>query len=154
MQSADRKYADIVDIPRPAMKHQRMGPAKRAKIFAPFDALEGYDEKIEEVDERNKETTRNFLYEEEQEIISGKLSRLSKGSVVCVNFFVPGQSEDIGTYKRISGEVEKFDTTEQYIRLIPDEHWNAENDGLCTVRIDFRDITEISISNECEDCIA
>lgn len=45
-----RKYADIIDMPRPKMHHQRMDPLNRAKIFAPFDALRGFDEKIEEVD--------------------------------------------------------------------------------------------------------
>lgn len=51
--AADRKYADIIDLPRPQMHHQRMDPLNRAKIFAPFDALRGFDEEIEEVDRQN-----------------------------------------------------------------------------------------------------
>ena len=38
-QEIARKYADIINLPRPQMKYQRMDPVKRAKIFAPFDAL-------------------------------------------------------------------------------------------------------------------
>ena len=51
--AADRKYADIIDLPRPEMHHQRMDPLNRAKIFAPFDALRGFDEEIDEVDRQN-----------------------------------------------------------------------------------------------------
>lgn len=47
---AARKYADIINMPRPMMHHQRMDPLNRAKIFAPFDALRGFDEEIEKVD--------------------------------------------------------------------------------------------------------
>lgn len=52
-----RKYADIINMPRPKMHHQRMDPLNRAKIFAPFDALRGFDEKIEEVDRQTSVDT-------------------------------------------------------------------------------------------------
>ncbi|MGN0241063.1 MAG: hypothetical protein ACI4CS_05205 [Candidatus Weimeria sp.] len=48
--SAAVKYADIIDLPRPELHHQRMDILNRAKIFAPFDALRGFDEEIKEVD--------------------------------------------------------------------------------------------------------
>lgn len=47
------RYADIIDLPRPKMRHPRMDRLNRAKIFAPFDALRGFDEEIEKVDEQN-----------------------------------------------------------------------------------------------------
>lgn len=62
--AADRKYADIMDLPRPQMHHQRMDPLNRAKIFAPFDALRGFDEEIEEVD-RQKSVDSSEEYTDE-----------------------------------------------------------------------------------------
>ncbi|RRF96835.1 MAG: hypothetical protein DUD27_02745 [Lachnospiraceae bacterium] len=46
------KYADIIAMPRPELHHQRMDILNRAKIFAPFDALRGFDEEIDEVDKK------------------------------------------------------------------------------------------------------
>ncbi|MDD6427923.1 MAG: hypothetical protein PUF90_00415 [Lachnospiraceae bacterium] len=50
--SPSDRYADIIDLPRPAMHHQRMDPINRAKIFAPFDALRGLDEEVAAAQER------------------------------------------------------------------------------------------------------
>lgn len=47
------KYADIIDMPRPELHHPRMDILNRAKIFAPFDALRGFDEEIKEVDKKS-----------------------------------------------------------------------------------------------------
>jgi hypothetical protein len=52
--SVASKYSDIIDLSRPELHHQRMDILNRAKIFAPFDALRGFDEEIQEVD---KETS-------------------------------------------------------------------------------------------------
>ncbi len=49
------KYKDIIDKERPVhdgdefdIKHPRMSREQRAKIFAPFAALKGYEEAIDE----------------------------------------------------------------------------------------------------------
>jgi hypothetical protein len=47
------KYDDIIDMEYPlktsdTVKHPRMSNAERAKIFAPFAALRGFDEAIDE----------------------------------------------------------------------------------------------------------
>ena len=42
-------YSDIIDLPHPtSMKHPRMAAEMRAAQFAPFAALTGYEETIEE----------------------------------------------------------------------------------------------------------
>lgn len=48
-----RKYADILDKSRPQTeqslrRHPRMPVQNRAKIFAPFAALRGYEEKLDD----------------------------------------------------------------------------------------------------------
>ena len=55
--STASKYADIIDMPRPEMHHQRMDILNRAKIFAPFDALRGFNEEIKEVDKKTSVDT-------------------------------------------------------------------------------------------------
>ncbi len=43
------KYADIIGLPRHVSeRHARMSTADRAKLFAPFAALSGYDEAVRE----------------------------------------------------------------------------------------------------------
>jgi hypothetical protein len=46
-----RKYGDIIDLPRPETKRKRMTPENRAAQFAPFAALTGYHESVEETEE-------------------------------------------------------------------------------------------------------
>lgn len=58
-------YKDIIDLPYPRddwnflMKHPRMSVANRAKIFSPFAALRGHNEKIAETAERHLEENRD-----------------------------------------------------------------------------------------------
>lgn len=43
----DNPYEDIIRLPRPEMRHPRMPMEKRAAQFAPFAALTGYEDAIE-----------------------------------------------------------------------------------------------------------
>jgi len=58
-------YKDIIDLPYPRddwnflMKHPRMSIANRAKIFSPFAALRGHNEKIAETAEQHLDATRD-----------------------------------------------------------------------------------------------
>ena len=45
------KYADIIDVPRPETKRKRMSMEERAAQFAPFAALTGYHESVEETED-------------------------------------------------------------------------------------------------------
>ena len=46
------KYADIIDLPRPKSKRASMTLETRAAQFAPFAALTGYHESVEETEDR------------------------------------------------------------------------------------------------------
>lgn len=48
------KYDDIIHLQRPASAYPSMPVADRAKIFMPFAALKGYEEAIEEAQEKIK----------------------------------------------------------------------------------------------------
>lgn len=48
-------YSDIIDLPHhTSLKHPRMAAEMRAAQFAPFAALTGFEETIEETAERQK----------------------------------------------------------------------------------------------------
>ena len=57
-------YKDIIQWPYPRndwnflMKHPRMSVANRAKIFSPFAALRGHNEKIAETAEQHLDESR------------------------------------------------------------------------------------------------
>ena len=56
VESAADSYADIIDLPHhTSSKHPRMAPEMRAAQFAPFAALTGFDDTIEEAAYRQME---------------------------------------------------------------------------------------------------
>ena len=105
-------------------KHPPMDPGHRAKIFAPFDALAGFDEAI-----LSKEVLyepKRLLSESEKKMLSDSLNRLHRLTVngkaarrnrpvAGVTYFVPCSDKNSfaygseGTYVTITGIVRKVD---------------------------------------------
>ena len=106
-------------------KHPNMDRGKRAKIFAPFDALDGYGDAV-----RSKNILymdRIYLDEEQKAELNRKLTilhnltfnrRLAKANhvIVTVTYYVPCQDENNfafgirGEYVQVTGMVWKVDT--------------------------------------------
>ena len=129
---ADFPYKKIMQIGRPkhekysdfGMRHPTMSCSRRAKIFAPFDALAGFSDRI-----NKKETlyeAKKFLSEEEKASLERKLTYLYHLFVkakyrkapfpeVTVTFFEPcndPENDAYGTkglYKNITGTVNQMD---------------------------------------------
>lgn len=102
----DFEYLDVLRLGRPrhekwddfSLRHPPMTPARWAKIFSPFDALDGFNEAI-----ASKEVVyepRRHLGEEEQKELNRRLGLLHRLTwnlraarankvVVTVTFFVP-----------------------------------------------------------------
>ena len=76
------KYRDVARKGRPVhqkwdsfwMKHPPMGAARWAKIFAPFDALDGFDEQIAEKEVLY--TAKKELCEDDQRVLDRRLNIL------------------------------------------------------------------------------
>ncbi len=123
---ADFKYRDVFQKGPPAhqpwdafrLRHPSMDAGRRAKIFAPFDALAGFDEAVAEKEVLYEE--RRELSEEEKEELDrrfGILRRLTRNSrlarenavPVSVTYFVPCADPDSpsrgyrGRYVTVSG---------------------------------------------------
>lgn len=106
------RYDDIIDLPHFVSKDRRhMSNYDRAAQFAPFDALTGYDEAIEETGR----TTENeiVLGDHEMEVLEQKfqilLSRLNERPLVKIRYFIPDLYKDGGSYKEEEVIVRRID---------------------------------------------
>ena len=149
----ENAYADIINRQRPVHTddvfgriHPRMPILNRAKIFAPFAALRGFEEavaakEIPYVPKRILDADEEYELNRRLKILydrcrNGRLAR-ENATVVSVEYFVPCQDKNSdaygnkGLYHTITGIVCKLDVSQQYI-IIGEE------------RVYFRDVGEIT----------
>ena len=94
-------YAELIYMPRPVSNRRKMEVGHRAKQFAPFAALRGFEETV-----RKKEILyepKKELSEEKKNELDSKLRILSKGMKVQAVYFVES-SEFPGKGKHCSIE--------------------------------------------------
>ena len=106
------RYDDIIDLPHFVSKDRRhMSNYDRAAQFAPFDALTGYDEAIEETGRTTENET--VLGDYEMEVLEQKfqilLSRLNERPLVKIRYFVPDLYKDGGSYEEEEVIVRRID---------------------------------------------
>lgn len=130
------RYSDIINLPHHVSKnHRQMSIYDRSAQFAPFAALTGYDESINEasryVDQKIE------LGIDKQEEIREKLSYLSshinEKKTVSIIYFLKDKKKDGGSYMSSHGLVTKIDQDNQL--LIIDK----------VIKIRFCDIIDICI---------
>jgi len=103
-----------------------MPASRRAKQFAPFDALKGLKEAIAE--KERVPTPQRTLAEDAQTELNDTLSQLHRGTIVTVVYYCVYLQE----YHQITGAVVKVDT-----------YWSLLQVG--NISIDFSEIAEIDI---------
>ena len=116
------KYEDIINLPHHiSKKHPQMTMESRAAQFAPFAALVGYEDAVEET--ARLTTKRIELNEEEKNILDMKLQMLKEQMHVqiypeiSVMYFVPDLKKEGGKYIKISGTKKKIDEYKQLLIL-------------------------------------
>ena len=152
------RYGDIITRGRPihngdlfSRRHPRMTTQHRAKIFAPFAALVGFEEHI-----RNKEVQYVYKHEpdtdEEWELnrrlcilhgltANSRLARVNR-VVVSVEFYVPCTDPDNdaygrkGLYRTVTGMARKVDSVNQALTV------SAEDGDHVIPFADIYDITD------------
>ena len=92
-------------------KHPRMSRMNRAAQFAPFAALTGYEESIEET---ARLTDRRIeLSEFEIEELNAKLNfiqeHIKERPEVTITYFQPDERKEGGSYITVSGKVRRID---------------------------------------------
>lgn len=117
------RYDDIIDLPyKKSKRHAHMSMHDRAAQFAPFAALTGYGEAVEETarfTEAKIELAEDRIVE-----INEVLTKLKKtldkplGEVkVELDFFVQDKLKQGGKYLLYKGTVDKLDEHEKRLRL-------------------------------------
>lgn len=120
VESMSGKYDDIIHMERPVSRHHLPMPLEnRAAQFAPFAALTGYDDAV---DEAARITGRKIeLSEEMKSELDMKLleisSHIAEKPEVSVTYFVPDLLKDGGKYETITGIVHKINMIERKILL-------------------------------------
>ena len=116
------KYDDIIKLSHHvSKKHPQMSMEERAAQFAPFAALVGYEDAVEET--ARITTKRIELNEEEKNILDMKLQILNEQiriqiyPNVTIMYFVSDLKKEGGKYIKISGTVKKIEEYKQLIIL-------------------------------------
>ena len=117
-------YDDIIDLPHHRSKtHPPMPVADRAAQFAPFAALTGYEDMIEEAARLTDAAP--SLTEEERERLDRKLQALlacpDPVSGVTVTWFVPDEKKAGGSYQEAAGTVTKIDMMRKTLVFAPED---------------------------------
>jgi len=116
------KYDDIINMPHHvSRKHPQMPMEERAAQFAPFAALVGYEDAVEETARLTDK--RIELDEEAKNILDMKFQMLNEQLKVQIHpqvtilYFVPDLKKDGGKYIKISGTIKRIDEFKQLIVL-------------------------------------
>lgn len=134
------KYKDMLYMERPVSKrHTPMSLENRAAQFAPFAALTGYDEAVEET--ARLTTEKIELSEEKKAELDLALSNLlsvisSSGSArVQVTFFVPDNLKSGGEYVTKGVNVKRVDNIKKV--LILEDKSTIDITDILNLEIDF-----------------
>ncbi|MCR4634362.1 MAG: hypothetical protein K5648_09580 [Erysipelotrichaceae bacterium] len=111
-----RRYDDIISLPRFVSKGRKhMSNYDRAAQFAPFDALTGYDEAIEETGRTTEDEI--LLGESEMRALDMKFALLrehiDERPEVVLTYFVPDLYKEGGSYKEEKIVVKRIDMNER-----------------------------------------
>ena len=120
MLEKSEKYDDIINLPRHvSKKYPRMSLEARSAQFAPFAALTGYDEVINETARLTSE--RKEINEELKMILNDKLKiiqeKLDTKPEITFKYFIPDIKKDGGEYVTKKGNVIKIDKYKEIIIL-------------------------------------
>lgn len=133
-----QSYEDLVDTqwPRPSSR-RRMPLQERAAQFAPFSALTGFDEVIDETARITQ--TPVFLSEESLMGINRSLDRLKERlpipTAVEMLIYCPDKKKEGGSFRHMESTVKKLDSYAQTLTL---------EDGS---KIYFRQICELKLAD-------
>lgn len=105
-------YDDIINLPHPVSKrHPQMSMMGRAAQFAPFAALTGHSEAIEET--ARLTDSQMELADEDAFVLNQKMATLreivNEHPTICVTYFVQDKKKAGGKYKTIEGQLQNID---------------------------------------------
>lgn len=146
--SARNVYADIIDLPHHQSATRKHMPLyDRAAQFAPFAALSGFDDMVNE--EARLTDSRIELSESEIDVINGVITEISAiienggHPAATVVYFKPDLHKDGGKYERLTGILKRIDPLEKKLIFYGSE--NIEDKRIPTIAIPIENVIEISM---------
>jgi hypothetical protein len=125
----NNNYEDIINLPHYEPKHPRMTRYSRSAQFAPFSALTGYDDQVNETARLTNE--RIEIDDGLKEILSSKLNKINElikeKPEVEITYFVPDTKKDGGMYITEKGIVKRIDFVNRFIKFTNDKKINIED---------------------------
>ena len=123
-------YEDIMDLPHHVSRSRPQMPLHdRAAQFAPFAALTGYGEAIDETARWTEE--RREMDENERAVLDSRLhflsTRLEEQPQVEIEHFVPDSRKDGGAYVRTEGRLTAISSSSRTLMLIDGTVINLDN---------------------------
>lgn len=120
MRISNGKYDDIINMPHHvSKKHPRMSLENRSAQFAPFAALTGYEEEVEETARTTDK--RIEITDEIKNTINMRLKiiqeKLYTKPKVTITYFIPDNKKEGGNYKKVTSNLLKIDKYKQLIIL-------------------------------------
>lgn len=105
-------YEDIVNLPHHVSDtHAPMPMEKRAAQFAPFAALTGYEDAVEETARLTDEKI--MLSETEIDELNRRIrDAISEKRRITIRYFVPDEKKSGGSYETVSGRIKKTESGE------------------------------------------
>ena len=120
MKISKGKYDDIINMPHHiSKKHPRMSLENRSAQFAPFAALTGYEDEVEEtarLTDKRIEITDEIKTEMNIKLKSIQEKIYTKPKVT-ITYFIPDSKKEGGSYKIVTSNVMKIDKYKQTIVL-------------------------------------
>ena len=120
MNGDNGKYDDIINLPHHvSSKRKRMSIEERSAQFAPFSALTGYDDVVKETarvtnERREIDESLKMILDEKLKIIN---EQISLKPMITFTYFMPDSKKDGGSYKVVTGNVQRIDEYEKLIIL-------------------------------------
>ena len=130
MNGSQFPYEDIVNLPHHVSRNRPQMPLRdRAAQFAPFAALTGYGEAIDETARWTEE--RREMDENERAVLDSRLrflsTRLEEQPQVEIEHFVPDSRKDGGAYVRTEGRLTAISSSSRTLMLIDGTVINLDN---------------------------
>ena len=119
MTPAEEKYKDIIRMEQPRLSHQRMERLNRAAQFAPFAALTGFEDEIEETGRYTSsraELTEDSLSEINQGLTE-LYSREADMPPVRIHYFEADRYKEGGKYIDVTSRLLSIDKRKKQIQL-------------------------------------
>lgn len=142
------KYQNIINVEyKKSNRRPHMSLNDRAAQFAPFAALNGYEESIGETGRLTEEKIN--LNNQKKEIISLKLNYINEfklNELIKITYFIKDKQKTGGSYKTISTIIKRIDLNERVIYLPNDQKINIQtiiNINSDTLDVVFRDLDQI-----------